>query len=309
MKHKVLTPLAIIGGVASGLSFLGGYIVYRAGVVNSLKSKGRYYSLSENTPAENQWYVDMPKEEWQITSNDGLTLRATYIPNDHSHKVAILFHGLQHSREQMTPYAQMFYHMGFSLLMPDARAHAASDGIRIGYGWLDRKDCLGWINAVSQHLDDAQIVLMGISMGAGTVLAASGEALPDNVKAIIADSGYGSMKREGEFRLRHYYHIQPFPLMYTASLFMKLLAGYSYEDAQIDQQVQQNKLPLLIIQGKKDQTVPVTEAPILYQEAMVPKMLYLNGTAKHVQTFRTNPHKYYQVLRAFLGNPAVNLLN
>lgn len=309
MKHKLLTTLSVISGIGSGLALIGGYVVYHVGVVNSLKNKGRYYSLSENTDAENQWYVDMPKQEWQIKSNDGLTLRATYIPNSNSHKVAILFHGLQHSREQMVPYAQMFYHMGFSLLMPDARAHAASDGIRIGYGWLDRKDCLGWIKAVNSHIAGADIVLMGISMGAGTVLATSGEPLPTNVKAIIADSGYGSMKREGEFRLRHYYHIQPFPLMYTASLFMKLLAGYSYEDANIDQQVKQNKVPLLIIQGKKDQTVPVTEAPILYQEAQVPKMLYLNGTAKHVQTLRTNPEKYYQVLRAFLNDPAINLLN
>lgn len=306
MKHKLLKALTTVGG----LTIAGGYVVYHAGVVNTLKKKGRYYSLNENTAAENRWYVQMPKVEWTVTSNDGLQLKATYIANPHApQKVAILFHGLQHSREQMVPYAQMFYDMGFSLLMPDARAHAASDGIHIGYGWLDRQDCISWINQVNQQLGNVPIVLMGISMGAGTVLAASGESLPTNVKAIIADSGYGSMKREGEFRLRHYYHVPPFPFMYVASAFMKLLAGYSYNEANIDRQVQHNTRPLLIIQGKHDQTVPVTEAPILYAEANVPKMLYLNGTAQHVQTFRTNPHKYYQVLRKFLGSKAVNLLN
>ncbi len=94
----------------------------------------------------------------------------------------------------MIPYARLFHDHGFNVLMPDARAIGESDGHRIGFGWTDRKDYLGWVNKVIGELGaDVKIVLMGFSMGAATVLAAAGEHLPQNVKAVVADSGFASI--------------------------------------------------------------------------------------------------------------------
>ena len=46
---------------------------------------------------------------------------------------------------------------------------------------------------IEEQNEKAEIILHGSSMGAATVLMASGDDLPENVKAIIADSGYTSV--------------------------------------------------------------------------------------------------------------------
>ena len=53
-------------------------------------------------------------------------------------------------------------------------------------------DIIKWINLILSWEPNARIVLHGVSMGAATVLMASGEDLPGNVKAVIADCGYTS---------------------------------------------------------------------------------------------------------------------
>ncbi|RYG71153.1 hypothetical protein EU245_14955 [Lentibacillus lipolyticus] len=56
------------------------------------------------------------------------------------------------------------------------------------------------------------IILHGKSMGAVTVLMASGEELPDEVKGIVADSGYSTVKAELAHQLKHLYQLPSFPL-------------------------------------------------------------------------------------------------
>ena len=74
------------------------------------------------------------------------------------------------------------------MLHPDARAHGESEGKYIGFGCLDRKDALKWIDWVIEHCGaDVEILLHGISMGGATVLMASGMELSPQVKGIITD--------------------------------------------------------------------------------------------------------------------------
>src|SRR5699024_1489438 len=115
--------------------------------------------------------------EWTQTSLDGLILRASCIEaTQPTKRIAILAHGLGHAREQMIPWAKTFHDWGYTVLMPDARAHGDSEGHTIGYGWPDRFDYNGWINQViATYGADCEIVLLGISMGAATVLATAGE--------------------------------------------------------------------------------------------------------------------------------------
>lgn len=82
---------------------------------------------------------------------------------------------------------------GYNVLIPYMRATGESEGEYIGMGWLDKDDLQCWINKIIEQNNNANIVLHGSSMGAATVLMASGDDLPSNVKAIIEDSGYTSV--------------------------------------------------------------------------------------------------------------------
>lgn len=44
------------------------------------------------------------------------------------------------NKNTMAPYAALFHHLGYSVLMPDARSHGQSQGQYIGYGWVEKAD-------------------------------------------------------------------------------------------------------------------------------------------------------------------------
>lgn len=185
--------------------------------------------------------------------------------------------------------------------MPDARAFGDSQGHTIGYGWLDRLDYERWITMALDQLGlDIDIVLMGISMGAATVMATSGEPLPDNVKAIVEDSGYADLYDEAKFRLTHKFHLPAYPIMPVANRLAHVRAGYGFKDGRILQRVMAGGLPILMIHGSKDQTVPVRNAHTLYDQLPQQKGLYIDPDARHVEAIRTHPDRYQEVLDEFL---------
>ncbi|AVK64371.1 alpha/beta hydrolase [Lactobacillus sp. CBA3606] len=306
---KQTTKLGLtLAGVAGATTYvgalLGGAVAYQVAmhVSDEQKQRGQQLSRSENTEIENFWYDKQPQQQWQLQSFDGLNLVATYLPNPKTTKrLVILAHGLNHSREQMIPYARIFMSLGYAVLMPDARAFGDSDGHTIGYGWLDRLDYDRWIAmALTQLGADIEIVLMGISMGAATVMATSGDPLPENVKAIVEDSGYADLYDEAKFRLTHQFHLPAYPIMPLANQIARRSAGYAFNDGHILQQVQTGALPILIIHGMHDTTVPVRNAHQLYNRVAQQKGLYIDADAGHVQAIRTHPDRYQAVVSEFL---------
>lgn len=299
-----LTLAGAVGATTAAGSLLGGAIAYKVAmhVSDAQKKQGQVLSQSENTEIENFWYEKQPKQQWFMQTFDGLNLVATYIPNPHTiGRLAILAHGLGHSREQMIPYARIFISLGYDVLMPDARAFGDSEGHTIGYGWLDRLDYERWIiTALNELGNDLEIVLMGISMGAATVMATSGEPLPSNVKAIIEDSGYTDLYAEAKFRLTHKFHLPAYPIMPMANQIARNSAGYAFTDGKILQQVAKSDLPILMIHGSHDQTVPVRNAHQLYEQLPQQKGLYIDAEAAHVQAIRTHPDRYQAVVSEFL---------
>lgn len=143
------------------------------------------------------WYAEQSKNTITMQSYDNLKLKAQFIKNSTSvaHKAVILAHGFRNTGEDMGKYAKFYYDQGFDVLLPDARGHGDSEGDYIGYGWHERLDYKDWIKYLIQQHDVEQIILQGNSMGAATVLMTSGEKLPKQVKGIIADSSYSTVKK------------------------------------------------------------------------------------------------------------------
>lgn len=311
MKQSAKTGLKLAGVVGTATyagSLFGGLVAYKMAmhVSDDQKRRGQELSRAENTEIENFWYEKQPKQQWMIQSFDGLNLVATYIPNPKTvGRLAILAHGLGHSREQMVPYARIFMSLGYDVLMPDARAFGDSEGHTIGYGWLDRLDYERWITmALNQLGTDVEIVLMGISMGAATVMATSGEPLPENVKAIVEDSGYADLYDEAKYRLTHKFHLPAYPIMPMANRIANNRAGYAFKDGRILHQVAVGGLPILMIHGTRDKTVPVRNAHQLYDQLPQLKGLYIDPDAEHVQAIRTHPDRYQEVVDEFLREQA-----
>lgn len=240
-----------------------------------------------------------------ITSNDGLALAGYYLPaEEETNKTVIIAHGYAGQATGMYGYAR-YYHevLGFNVLMPDARGHGKSEGDYIGFGWHERKDYVQWIDYVlDRNGADSEIALHGVSMGSATVMMTSGENLPKQVKAIVADCGYTSALDILSYQLGEMYSLPSFPLIQSTSLLTKIRAGYSFEEASALEQVKKTSLPIFFIHGEKDTFVPVEMVYELYEAANGDKELYIVPGAEHGNAYDADPETYEEKVEEFLNH-------
>jgi uncharacterized protein len=232
-----------------------------------------------------QWLESNELEKINLVADDGLTLIAHYLKAPvTTNKMVILAHGYSSKGKDMADYAHFFnVELGFNVLMPDARGHGESEGDYIGFGWHERLDYLKWIDYLIERQGSlAEIVLFGVSMGGATVMMTSGEALPEQVKAMIEDCGYTSVKEQLGYQLDRMYRLPEFPLLYTTSMLTKIRVGYDFEEASALEQVKKAKIPMLFIHGDQDTFVPTEMVYRLYEACgSEQKDLYIVEGAGH----------------------------
>lgn len=249
------------------------------------------------------WLKDQHFEDLEMTSDDNLRLKAKFLRADKdTDKVLIAIHGYRSSNLREYVYYIKFYHdLGFHVLLPNNRAHGDSEGKYIGFGWLDRLDCIKWIYTIKEYLNkDLRIALHGISMGSATVLMASGEELPKDVKCIISDCGFTSVLEEMSHNLKQM-HVPPRLVLPTASLLSKKRVGYSFKEASTIQQVEKSKTPTLFIHGDQDDFVPTYMVYDLYNASHAPKDLLIVEGARHAESYLVNPELCEKTIVEFVN--------
>ncbi len=260
--------------------------------------------FSESPAPDTVWVESQPLENLTMKSHDGLLLRGYYLAASvPTPKTVVLAHGYTGSaKRDVASFARMYHEQfGFNVLMPDDRGHGASEGKYIGFGWADRLDYLQWIDYVLQRVgQDAQIVLHGISMGGATVLMVSGEPLPEQVKCIVSDCAYTSVKDILTHQARRMYKLPPFPLMPLTSLVCKLHAGYFFGEASALQQVRKNSRPVLFIHGADDAFVPAKMMHHLYEACPTYKEEWLVPGAGHGLAYTTDTAGYRRKANEFV---------
>ncbi|NLC67852.1 MAG: alpha/beta hydrolase [Clostridiaceae bacterium] len=250
------------------------------------------------------WAYEQVFEEIVIESYDGLKLNGYYLEAKvPSKKTAILAHGYSSYARAMGSYAKYYYEdLGYNILMPDARGHGKSEGDYIGFGWHDRKDYVRWIEYIIDRVgEDSQIVLHGVSMGGATVLMTSGEELPGNVKAIISDCSYTSVKDELAYQLKRMYKLPPFPLLHSTSLLTRIRAGFYFAEASALKQVSKAKTPILFIHGEEDSFIPVEMVYELYENCSSEKDLFIVPGAGHGVAYNIDKEGYRKKVFDFLS--------
>lgn len=248
------------------------------------------------------WFDSVSHTDVYMQSFDGLNLHAYRTENEQaSNKWAILAHGYGGNGRQMVGSAQQFYAMGFNLLMPDARGCGASEGDYIGMGWHDRLDYVRWIEMLVEEDPRCEIILYGISMGGATVMMVSGEELPQNVKAIVEDCGYSSVRAEFDYQLKSLFGLPTFPIMQFASLVTRLRAGFWLGEGSAVKQVAKSETPMLFIHGTEDTFVPFYMLDEVYEAAACEKEKLVVEGAGHGAASSVMGEAYWQTVGRFVG--------
>jgi len=252
-----------------------------------------------------EWVGAQKFERLTLTSRDGLKLSGYYLPaSEPTDKLVILTHGYLGNAKQMGLFGQYYHNdLGYNIFMPDARGHGNSEGDYYGFGWPDRLDLIDWTNDLVKKLgSDTKVAYHGLSMGAATVLMASGaEELPHQVKAIIADSPYASVYQLFTYQMNRMFHLPAFPLLDSTSALTKIRAGYSFREASARKEIEKTTVPILYIHGKSDTFVPVEMAEDLYRHTSSYAELFLVPGANHGESFALAEDEYKMKVNHFLN--------
>lgn len=220
-----------------------------------------------------------------------------------SSKTAVVVHGYKMRAEAMLHIAFLYNHdMGYNVLLPDLYGHGRSEGDHIQMGWEDRWDVIRWADVAHQLFatKKGEMVLHGISMGAATVMAASGEKVPSYIKCFVEDCGYTSVWEEFSTQLKDQFGLPQFPLMNVTSALCQKKYGWSFAEARQIAQVKKCSKPMLFIHGGNDDFVPTWMVYPLYEAKTGRKQIYVAPGSIHAMSYRDHHVEYTRVVRDFL---------
>ena len=301
-KKITISIFIILLTLFIGVSSLVGVLFYNL-ALNANYSKDIIYAEynDENLNDAQKWLEEKSNySDKYIESYDKLQLHS-YVVTQNSNKWAIVVHGYGGSGKLMSDKSKYFYDMGYNVLIPDLRGHGKSEGDYIGMGWKDRLDIISWINFIIKENPNAEIVLHGTSMGAATVLMTSGENLPSNVKAIVADCAYTSAWDEFSYQLETYLKVPSYYILNVTNMVTKLKAGYSLKEASALECVKKATVPILFIHGDKDKFVPYSMMDKLYDATNSPKEKLTIDGGEHANSDLVSPFLYWLTVEDFLN--------
>lgn len=243
----------------------------------------------------------VPFEEMRIQSRDGVPLYGRYYHRKDGAPIILMFHGYRSSclRDAMGAF-RFTEECGYNILMVDQRAHRNSGGKAITFGVRERYDCLDWIFHLQKIFGkDTKMFLIGLSMGAATVLMASGLDLPKNVKGIIADCGYSSPKEILQSVIKDM-KLSVGIAYFFVKLSARLYGGFDLEEASATEAVAKTKVPILFIHGEDDKFVPCDMSLKNYEACASEKELLVVPGADHGMSYMTDTKKYVETFVGFM---------
>jgi fermentation-respiration switch protein FrsA (DUF1100 family) len=243
---------------------------------------------------------EAPCQYVPIRSWDGVQLSARYYHHADGAPLLILFHGYRSMalRDSAGGYS-LGKKSGMNVLAVDQRAHGRSGGRTITFGIKERKDCLSWIQFANRKFGaDTSIIISGLSMGAATVLMATGLTLPDNVAGVIADCPYDSPA--GIIQKVAAEEGYPPKLVYPFVRLGALLFGHFRltETTALDA-VSNSRTPILLIHGSDDRFVPCVMSETLATSNPLCS-LHIFPNAGHGLSYTSDPKRYEAVVFSFL---------
>lgn len=318
MKNKLikiagLVSVAATAFMAAGWSFFE--LTVRCKEHKSLKKK-KWFELSHtkvNHPRHKfereyeegkAWCMEQPMQDCYMRSRDGLRLHARYLPAKDARRFVLLSHGYKGSGFGDFAYTARFLHEHqCNLLFIDQRCCGESQGEYITFGAMEQFDVQGWAEYIAKrNKKKLPIYLYGESMGAASVLMASGQELPGEVRGLIADCGFRSMRGQMQDMAANWFHLHWIGLLlFRLDLFCRALAGFRMKDADAARALERNRRPVLFFHGAEDTYVDQKNSRYNYAACRATKELVVVPGARHLCSAYVAPELYRKKLMDFFA--------
>ncbi len=244
--------------------------------------------------------LDLPCEELTLKTAEGIPLSCWFIPASSSPRATIVYlHGVGESKIAALPMAKLLHDRGFHVFAYDARRHGDSGGTFCTYGFYEKHDAsmiITWLYGRSDRTV-GPVGLFGASMGAAVALQAA--ALDDRIRAVAAESGFASLRSVfDEYQKR----MIKLPWHYLRNIVIKrseLMAHFKANAVSPLEAVRSLHIPILLLHGKADTTIPPSYSEQVYASANPPKELWLVPGARHDNMWEEGGEEYRRRIVAF----------
>ncbi len=244
---------------------------------------------------------ELSVERVTCKSKDGLNLSASIYGCENPKRIVLAMHGWRSNWWTDFGCSVEFMHNeGCLMVMPDQRGTNDSEGDYIGFGVLEKEDCERWVKYIVERFTDGlPIYLLGVSMGATTVLMTSGCELPERVKGIIADCGFTSPHAIWKHILDNNLKMNEKLTYPIANAILKREANFSGDDYSTVDALKVNKKPVLFVHGSDDRFVPIDMTFENYLATVAPKQLLIVPGAGHGMSYIVDTPGYQKAIRRF----------
>lgn len=230
-----------------------------------------YYPTKDqpSTP-EQQGYAF---EDVYFKSSDSVRLHGWWIPAAQPKATIVYSHGNAGSVAYHVSFVYWLVDAGYNVLLYDYRGYGQSEGEITKAGAV--RDAQAAFSYIAQRDDVEAIIAFGHSMGGAKTIAALAENAPDQLKAVIVDSTFASYQ---DVAAR------------VAGEKARKVVSDTFEPYRYVQELP--RVPLLVVHGTEDETIPFSQARKLFAAANQPKALMTIEGGNHVDSFVVEAHRH-----------------
>ena len=240
------------------------------------------------------------REAFEFKSED-VVLSGEFIdnPDGKKDKVVIIAHGHTVNRYASIKYADMFYRLGYNVVLYDERYHGRSTGKRCTLGQKEAIDLSNVIRFVKERFgENCSIGLHGESMGAATSLLVLRYEKP---VFVIADCPFCDSERLFNEFVVNNLHIPPILVIPLVKVLGRLQYDYRIKDVSPIEAVRNSDVPICFKHGDSDKLIDCNHSRQMYKVSENPKSeIHLFEGADHACSVVLYPERYEQLLQDFL---------
>lgn len=236
--------------------------------------------------------VGLAFEDVRITTPDGTTLAAWWVPS-HNGAAVVLLPGAGSTRSAVIDHAALLARRGYGALLLDWRGHGRSAGRSMEFGWGFEADVRSAVSFVLDRPDVTdEVGILGLSLGAEIGLATAGQ--DPRITAVVAEGA--TARSWADARLEP----DPHPVGYANEWLMFSLVAIlapEPEPLPLIEAIPLIRGPILLIAGE-----PTNEqklAPLHAAAAPDLVTLWSVPDAPHTQALRTHRVAYEERVVSF----------
>ena len=240
-------------------------------------------------------------EQVEIAAQDGIMLVGHWFCPENAKRIIIAMHGWRSTwSHDFGVIAPFWFENDCAVLFAEQRGQGNSGGEYMGFGLLERYDCLDWINWVNERTEaKLPIYLGGVSMGATTILMTAGFDLPENVKGIVADCAFTSPHAIWKHVVENNFKL-PFGLYsHTARDICEKRIQVPSDSYSTVEALSNCEIPVLFIHGTDDNFVPIEMTYENYKACVSEKRLFVVPGAEHGMSYLVDKNGYETAVKQF----------